>query len=60
MARVASEVRVFLLLAAYGAPSPHLKPLIGALRDRGYAVEIRRVPHEFLRGGNEVLSVSGP
>jgi SAM-dependent methyltransferase len=60
MARVADEVRVFPLLGAYGVSSPHLRPLVGALRDRGYAVEIRRVPYEFLRGGNEVLSVSGP
>jgi hypothetical protein len=60
MARVAGEVRVFPLLGAYGAPSPHLRPLVSALRDRGYAVEIRRVPYEFLRGANEVLSVTGP
>jgi hypothetical protein len=57
---VADEVRVFPLPVAYGAPSPHLKSLVRALQDRGYAVETRRVPYEFLRGGNEVLSVSGP
>ncbi len=60
MARAAGEVRIFPLLEAYGAPSPHLRPLVGALRDRGYAVEIGRVPYEFLRGGDKVLSVSGP
>jgi hypothetical protein len=60
MARVAGEVRVFPLLGAYGAPSPHLKSLVHALQDRGYAVETRHVPYEFLRGGNEVLFVSGP
>jgi hypothetical protein len=54
------EVRVFPLLGAYGAPSPHLNPLLRALQDREYAVETRRVPYEFLRDGNEVLSVSGP
>ena len=59
MARVAGEVRVFPC-SRPTAPSPHLKPLVSALRDRGYAVEIRRVPYEVLRGGNEVLSVSGP
>ena len=59
MARVAGEVRVFPLLGAYGAPSPHLRPLVGALQERGYAVELTRVPYEFLRGGHEVLSVSG-
>ena len=60
MARVAGEVRLFPLLGAYGAPSPHLRPLVHALQGRGYAVETRRVPYEFLRGGNEVLSVTGP
>ena len=57
---MAGEVRLFPLLGAYGAPSPHLRPLVHALQGRGYAVETRRVPYEFLRGGNEVLSVTGP
>ena len=64
MSRVAGEVRVFPLLGAFGAPlPPHPRPLVCALGDRGvrrgYAVESRRVPNEFLRGANEVVSVSG-
>lgn len=57
MCRVAGEARVFPLLKAYGGPSPHLEPVVDGLRERGYNVEIRRVPYEFLRGGNEMLSV---
>ena len=60
MCRVAGEARVFPLLGAYGEPSPYLVPVIQHLRELGYGVERRRVPHEFLRGANEMLSVSGP
>ena len=60
MCRVAGEARVFPLLGAYGKPSPHLGPVVRRLRDLGYGVEVRRVPYEFLRGANEMLSVTGP
>ena len=60
MCRVAGEARVFPLLGAYGAASPHVEPVIHALRDRGYRAEVRRVPYAFLRGGDEMLTVSGP
>jgi SAM-dependent methyltransferase len=60
MCRVAGEARVFPLLGAYGEPSAHLVPAIGRLRDLGYAVQRRRVPYEFLRGANEMLTVTGP
>ena len=57
---MAGEVRVFPLLGAYGEPSPHLVPAIQRLRELGYDVERRRVPYEFLRGANEMLTVAGP
>jgi hypothetical protein len=60
MCRVAGEARVFPLLGAYGKPSPHLDPVILQLRDLGYSVKIRRVPYEFLRGADEMLSVAAP
>ena len=60
MRRVAGEARVFPLLAAYRAPSAHVEPVIQALRRRGYDAAVRRVPYGFLRGGDEMLSVSGP
>lgn len=59
MARVAGEVRVFPLLGAYRAPSPHLRPLVRVLQERGYAVETGRVPYEFLRAATRCF-VSGP
>ncbi len=58
MCRVAGEARVFPLLQGYGGRSPHLQPVIGRLRERGYRVEIRRVPYEFQRGGDEMLAVA--
>ena len=60
MCRVAREARVFPLLGAYGEPSPHLVPAIQHLRHLGCGVERRRVPYEFLRGANEMLTVTGP
>jgi hypothetical protein len=37
-----------------------VEPVIRGLRERGYEAEVRRVPYEFLRGGDEMLSVFGP
>ena len=58
LCRVADQARVFPLLKSYGGPSPHLDPTVDALRGRGYRVEIRRVPYEFQRGGDEMLVAS--
>lgn len=62
MCRVALEARVFPLLKGYGGPSPHLRPVVRRLRDLGYHVEVRKVPYELQRGGDEMLVVgeSGP
>lgn len=58
MCRVADEARVFPLLESYGGLSPRLEPVIGALRKAGYQAEVRKVPYEFQRGGDEMLSVT--
>lgn len=58
MCRVARKARIFPLLKAYGGKSPLLQPVMKALRERGYRVEIRRVPYEFQCGGNEMLTVA--
>ncbi len=58
MCRVAGEARVFPLLQGYEGRSPHLELVVGELRERGYRVEIRRVPYEFQRGGDEMLAVA--
>jgi len=57
MARVAREVRIFPLLMLGNTPSPHVGPVCEELRRRGYAVELRRVPYEFQKGGNEMMVV---
>ncbi len=58
MCRVAAEARVFPLLQGYGGRSPHLQPVVGRLKERGYRVEVVRVPYEFQRGGDEMLAVA--
>ena len=55
MCRVAREARVFPFLGAYGAPSPHVEPVIRILRNLRCEVEVRRVPYEFLRGGSMLI-----
>lgn len=57
MLRVAGQVRVFPLLTLDGAPSPHLAYVVEALAREGFDAEVRRVPYEFQRGGNEMLLV---
>jgi hypothetical protein len=57
LARVAQEVRVFPLVDVNAQPSPHLEPAIEQLRSLGHSAEIRRVPYEFQRGGNQMLVV---
>jgi len=60
MHRVASEVRVFPLLALDGRPSAHVPAVISRLRDAGREVTIETVPYEFQRGGNQMLRIFSP
>jgi hypothetical protein len=57
MIRVATEVRVFPLLALGGQRSPHVAPVSERLRADGYNVSIDQVPYEFQRGGNQMMRV---
>ncbi|MFO0795823.1 MAG: hypothetical protein U0586_17375, partial [Candidatus Brocadiaceae bacterium] len=57
MLRVAREVRVFPLLTLDGTPSPHLTFVTESLASHGFGIEVRRVPYEFQRGGNEMLVI---
>lgn len=54
---VAREVRVFPLLALDGKRSVHLDFVMGQLESLGYRTGIQRVPYEFQRGGNEMLTI---
>lgn len=58
MCRVATEVRVFPLLALDGNRSALLKPVIEALLGRGLTATVETVDYEFQRGGNEMLRVT--
>lgn len=57
MLRMAREVRVFPLLTLEAKKSPHVGLVIQTLEGQGFIVEVRRVPYEFQRGGNEMLVV---
>jgi hypothetical protein len=58
MLRVATEIRVFPLLALNGTPSPHLPVVIEFFNSQNFAVEIRKVDYEFQRGADEMLIIS--
>ena len=59
LCRVAREARIFPLIPNFGdARSPDLQPLIEQLAAEGYRCEMRRVPYEFQKGGNEMLRVT--
>ena len=57
MLRTAREVRVFPLVTLANALSPHLYFVTEHLANIGFGVEVRRVPYEFQRGGNEMLVI---
>jgi branched-subunit amino acid aminotransferase/4-amino-4-deoxychorismate lyase len=57
---VAREVRVFPLLELGALPSRYREPVVAQLSAEGYDVQIRRVPYEFQKQGNEMLMVSVP
>lgn len=58
MCRVATEVRIFPLLTYFsGETSPFLQPVMSQLTAHGYRVEIKQVPYEFQRNGNQLLRV---
>ena len=60
LCRVAREVRVFPLLELGARPSRYREPVVAQLSAEGYDVQIRRVPYEFQKQGNEMLVVSVP
>ena len=58
MSRVAGLVRVFPLVDMFGGGrSRHLDGVIQRLDRMGFTANIRKVPYEFQRGGNEMLAV---
>lgn len=59
LCRVATEVRIFPLLALGGERSPFVAGCVEDLREAGRSVFIEKVPYEFQRGGNEMLRITG-
>lgn len=57
LCRVASEVRIFPLLALDGTASPFVKPVGDLLSREGLAVSIEPVPYEFRRGANRMMRI---
>ena len=58
LSRVAREVRIFPLVNLAGEASPHVGPIMAALRERKLKVSIERVPYEFQRGAYEMLRIT--
>jgi hypothetical protein len=58
LCRVAREVRLFPLLNYNAEPSPFVTPLVEHLQNTGRAFSIRKVPYEFQRGGNLMLTIA--
>lgn len=57
MCRVATEVRIFPLLALGATPSPLVAPVVEELSGRGFSVSIDDVSYEFQRGGNKMMRI---
>jgi hypothetical protein len=58
VARVATEVRLFPLVALNGDPSPFVERCMQDAHDAGLAVSIEKVPYEFRRGGDEMMRLT--
>ena len=57
MCRVATEVRIFPLLALGAVPSPLVEPVAAEFGGDGFNVSIEDVPYEFQRGGNKMMRI---
>lgn len=57
LCRVANEVRIFPILDISGEASPILPIVLEKLPQQGYQLEIKPVPYEFQRGGNQLLRI---
>jgi len=60
MCRVASECRIFPLLALNGMRSELVEPVLNAVRDSGFEASLEEVPYEFQRGGNQMIRIRRP
>ncbi|MBN1763671.1 MAG: hypothetical protein JW860_00290 [Sedimentisphaerales bacterium] len=57
MCRVAGQVRIFPLVDLDINRSAYIEPIISEFEKQGLCVEIRHVPYEFQRGGNQMMII---
>ncbi len=57
MCRVATEVRIFPLLALGGQQSPYVHENLDHLRALGFDATVVKVPYEFQRGGDYMMQI---
>lgn len=57
LARVAKEVRIFPLVDAQGVPSELLGPVILALQQKNFGIEVRNVGYHLQPKGNAMLRI---
>jgi hypothetical protein len=57
LGRVATEVRIFPLLALGGKPSEYVPKTVDYLRGCGCEVSIEKVPYEFRRGADRMMRI---
>jgi hypothetical protein len=57
MCRVATEVRIFPLLALAGRRSPYVDQIVEEFGRSGFDVSIEHVAYEFQRGGHEMMRI---
>jgi hypothetical protein len=58
LCRIAGEVRIFPLLNQFSREVSPLLPLVmKELAAQGYNLEMKQVPYEFQKGGNQMLRV---
>jgi hypothetical protein len=57
MCRVATEVRIFPLLALGSRMSPFVDTCLEHLRGLGFEAAVVKVPYEFQRGGDEMMRI---
>ncbi len=58
LCRVASEIRIFPLLDFDSELSPFVEPVRKYFHGNGFETELRSVPYEFQRGGNQMLVIN--
>lgn len=57
LCRVAEEVRIFPLLDENGNISESLGPVMLAMQDNNFGIEVREVPYTKIKGGNAMLRI---